>query len=265
MLVTRSAGSDLIVALCKAGWAEKALKVYRDMMASAWGSSTGAAKHAQPGSGQQKAAPSLQACSDACSTAPAASRHASGVQDHADTAHNSGEGIRQSVTELGGPDAETGPSDNDRGSGESMSEHSSSAGGLVRPVRKVAPDPEHKQAVLQPSTAGTSEHIRPRDTREGGMLVAGLPLQRQKAASHSKKQKGQPILIPHIAAVGALVGALARSGDLNTALELYAQVCVSNLHGIIFEMLCFEPVKFSGVGIVTKVSKRGSNACVGGP
>ncbi|CAL8466875.1 g6411 [Coccomyxa elongata] len=158
MLVTRSAGSDLIVALCKAGWAGKALKVYRDMMASAWGSSTGAAKHLQPGSGQQKAAPLLQACSDACSKAPAASTHA-GVHGHADAAHNGATGYCQSVNEHGGPDA-----------------------------------------------------------------VTGLPLQRQKALSHSKKQKGQPILIPHIAAVGALVGALARSGDLNTALELYAQV-----------------------------------------
>lgn len=37
MLVTRSAGSDLIVALCKAEQPHKALRVYHDMMASAFG------------------------------------------------------------------------------------------------------------------------------------------------------------------------------------------------------------------------------------
>lgn len=37
MLVTRSAGSDLIVALCKAEQPGKALRVYHDMMASAFG------------------------------------------------------------------------------------------------------------------------------------------------------------------------------------------------------------------------------------
>lgn len=231
MLVTRSAGSDLIVALCKAGWAGKALNVYRDMMASAWGSSIGAAKHAQPGSGQHKAAPSLQARSDASSEAPAASTHA-GVHGHADAAHNDAAGYCQSVSEHGDPDAVTGPSDSDGGSATSVEEHSSSSGDkLVRPVRKVLPDPEHVQAFFQPSPAGRSEGISPQDAREGLMPVAGLPLQRQKALSHSKKQKGQPILIPHIAAVGALVGALARSGDLNTALELYAQVRLSTLHG----------------------------------
>ena len=37
VLVTRSAGSDLIVALCKAEQPGKALRVYHDMMASAFG------------------------------------------------------------------------------------------------------------------------------------------------------------------------------------------------------------------------------------
>jgi len=37
VLVTRSAGSDLIVALCKADQPQKALRVYHDMMASAFG------------------------------------------------------------------------------------------------------------------------------------------------------------------------------------------------------------------------------------
>lgn len=35
--MTRSAGSDLIVALCKADQPQKALRVYHDMMASAFG------------------------------------------------------------------------------------------------------------------------------------------------------------------------------------------------------------------------------------
>ena len=35
--MTRSAGSDLIVALCKAEQPGKALRVYHDMMASAFG------------------------------------------------------------------------------------------------------------------------------------------------------------------------------------------------------------------------------------
>lgn len=35
--MTRSAGSDLIVALCKAEQPRKALRVYHDMMASAFG------------------------------------------------------------------------------------------------------------------------------------------------------------------------------------------------------------------------------------
>jgi pentatricopeptide repeat protein len=36
----------------------------------------------------------------------------------------------------------------------------------------------------------------------------------------------QTMVIPHIAALGALVGALARANDVDKALELYAQVCV---------------------------------------
>lgn len=36
--MTRSAGSDLIVALCKAEQPQEALRVYHDMMASAFGS-----------------------------------------------------------------------------------------------------------------------------------------------------------------------------------------------------------------------------------
>jgi hypothetical protein len=63
---------------------------------------------------------------------------------------------------------------------------------------------------LRPSTASEAE--------------LALNAKHRKPSQHVVKQKGQPILIPHIAAVGALVGALARSGDLDTALELYAQV-----------------------------------------
>lgn len=76
--------------------------------------------------------------------------------------------------------------------------------------------------------------MQPRETsgseqrRQG--LVWKAKVQEQRTSSQQvMKQKGQPILIPHIAAVGALVGALARSGDLNTALELYAQVPLLNL------------------------------------
>lgn len=55
MPVTRSAGSDLIVALCKAGWASQALLVYRDMMANAFGSAPGKGKRAPAGPAQPKA------------------------------------------------------------------------------------------------------------------------------------------------------------------------------------------------------------------
>jgi pentatricopeptide repeat protein len=37
-------------------------------------------------------------------------------------------------------------------------------------------------------------------------------------------KKGQTTVIPHMAAVGALVGALARANELDQALQLYKQV-----------------------------------------
>ncbi len=217
MLVTRSAGSDLIVALCKAGWASKALRVYRDMMASAWGTSTGAAKHAHSGSSQQEAEPPVQTHAHGHNEAPAAAdpSHQSSQRRAVPSAHSHAE--RPLCSTSGDDNPLTDSSDNDTEQRAGNIEQDKLPAGedtcslcqppadpmptLVAPVRR---------ASLRPSTASEAE--------------LALNAKHRKPSQHVVKQKGQPILIPHIAAVGALVGALARSGDLDTALELYAQV-----------------------------------------
>lgn len=46
----------------------------------------------------------------------------------------------------------------------------------------------------------------------------------------AKQAKLQPAVMPHVAALGALVGALARANDVDAALELYAQARARSLH-----------------------------------
>ena len=236
MLVTRSAGSDLIVALCKAGWARKALLVYRDMMASAWGTSTGAAKHSKPGPSQHEAEPPLQPPSLAHSEASSASAPSQKSSQHAygSAAHSRAEGCSESSAGDGDflTESEACDSDQDRGEIEIDSEQGTDSPTihLVRPFRMPSAD----RAATPASPLAQGAGVQPRETsgseqrRQG--LVWKAKVQEQRTSSQQvMKQKGQPILIPHIAAVGALVGALARSGDLNTALELYAQVPLLNL------------------------------------
>ena len=239
MLVTRSAGSDLIVALCKAGWASNALLVYRDMMASAWG--TGTAKHAQHGPSQHQAEPPLQSPSRADSEPSSASSPSqkSRQQPHASVTHSRAEGCSDRRAGDGIPLMESLDFDIDHKHGAMSSEQGtdSPAVQLIRPVRMPLADPAptlaapvHQKAVVQPR-----ESSSPENRRQG--LARKAKLQQQRMSSPNRvKQKGQPILMPYIAAVGALVGALARSGDLNTALELYAQVLPSTCVFLTFKL-----------------------------
>ena len=74
---------------------------------------------------------------------------------------------------------------------------------------------DHTSEATQQSRAGTS-------------LAASQPNRLKPAAMNKRK----PTVIPHMAAVGALVGALARANELDQALQLYKQVCsnISLLH-----------------------------------
>lgn len=58
-------------------------------------------------------------------------------------------------------------------------------------------------------------------SRAGPSLAASQP----KLLKPAAMKKRQPTVIPHMAAVGALVGALARANELDQALQLYKQVC----------------------------------------
>ena len=67
----------------------------------------------------------------------------------------------------------------------------------------------------------------------GTPYVRPPPLARKSTPAGS--QKRQPPVIPHVAALGALVGALARASELDQALQLYKQVrstaiCMSTKH-----------------------------------
>lgn len=62
-------------------------------------------------------------------------------------------------------------------------------------------------------------------SRAGTTLPSSQPNSLKPAAMN----KRQPTVIPHMAAVGALVGALARANELDQALQLYKQVCSKSL------------------------------------
>ena len=115
-----------------------------------------------------------------------------------------------------------------------------------KPTRRIAapeaPAEKSPQASLKFAAAGESAHWRNgahqglSNSRQGLSAATatagrdGTSPQHARGAQQPQAapvgiQKRQPAVIPHVAALGALVGALARASDLDEALQLYKQVC----------------------------------------
>ena len=82
----------------------------------------------------------------------------------------------------------------------------------------------HQRAVDRPSSPKIWEITAASQTPHG------LPAAPAKLSKLAGIQKRQPAVIPHVAALGALVGALARASELDQALQLYKQVSPSVLY-----------------------------------
>ena len=86
--------------------------------------------------------------------------------------------------------------------------HGKTHGILASPGRSGSTSAERTSEATQQSRAGTT-----------------LPSSQPNCLKPAAMNKRQPTVIPHMAAVGALVGALARANELDQALQLYKQVC----------------------------------------
>ena len=104
---------------------------------------------------------------------------------------------------------------------------------LHKPVRRT-PQPEQlSPEVPSAPAAGTGTHQRVTNKAPSPFArksAAALQATYHRSTGSAKPsrpagiQKRQPAVIPHVAALGALVGALARASELDPALQLYKQV-----------------------------------------
>jgi hypothetical protein len=76
-----------------------------------------------------------------------------------------------------------------------------------------------------PGRSGSTSAERTSEATQQSRAGTTLPSSRPNCLKPAAMNKRQPTVIPHMAAVGALVGALARANELDQALQLYKQVC----------------------------------------
>ena len=109
---------------------------------------------------------------------------------------------------------------------------------LRRPERRTLQPEQSSPKVPSAPGAGRGAHhtavSKPSSPRMWEPAAApqssdGLPTAPSKPSRLAVGQKRQPAVIPYVAALGALVGALARASELDKALQLYKQVSLSNL------------------------------------
>lgn len=308
MLVTRSAGSDLIVALCKAEQPHTALRVYHDMMASAFGSPGDASTAGMPlvsdkgvkvctgrsmtlGDGGSTALtqfcqPSVQWQAEVYSHAghllPQTSAAEKDTQQdlwsstsheqpasaagsaHAtsrNTAHDSSDLANMRLSDarpmLGVVSAGTSMESMEDSHAVSTASDPptipeasavSSPAVLQKPERRT---PRFEQLSPEfPSAAGAARGAHQRAVGErltpvtlesaaASQSPSALPAASLKPPRPAGIHKKQPAVIPHIAALGALVGALARASELDKALQLYKQVSSSAFIGKGAHVICY--------------------------
>ena len=107
---------------------------------------------------------------------------------------------------------------------------------LQKPERRtprsepLAPEfPSASRAVRGAHQRGAGEHLTPvtSGSSAASQSLSALPAASAKPPKLAGIHKKQPVVIPHVAALGALVGALARASELDKALQLYKQVSSS--------------------------------------
>lgn len=213
-LVPRSAGSDLILALSKADQPGKALRVYEDMMSTAWGfTSTQAMRRRKQPESTGHAGP-LQSDPGGQALARSAASHSETAEAPADQAEQiEGDAPAfQSVED---------PTSHGIQAAEQQHQHASdsrAAADNTQPKRPRNPPQIHRHSTG--STGAGDRDVSSQADVRGGKGEA-QPSKRQQQQAGAKQQL---MVIPHVAALGALVGALARANIVDKALELYAQV-----------------------------------------
>ena len=120
---------------------------------------------------------------------------------------------------------------------------------LQKPERR-PPQPE-QVSPEEPSAPGAGRGTRrraigkhsshePWESAAALQALYGRPAASAKPSKPAGIQKRQPAVIPHVAALGALVGALARASELDQALQLYKQVSLLAVawHNMCARLVC---------------------------
>ena len=210
----------------------------QDMTAAAWGASSAALPHAPAGTAASSA---VSAALPPHAVADAPLPHSSQAAVHtAEPPLQAGSAAGAKPVpqprNTSEPDAErrdppSGPADSSR-----ITDGGKSAAGReqVLQLRPQRPQPQRPTmdradaeagalaAAPEAGQAGTRMQQEPRD---GAGSSGGDG--REQQHRRPKQAKLRPAVIPHIAALGALVGALARSNEVDAALRLYAQARAS--------------------------------------
>lgn len=221
--VTRSAGSDLIVALCRAEQPDQALRVYEDMTASAWGA-------ASSGLAPGPAAACVPVKPDLADLACAA-----GTRVHPDrgAVSTAAEVPEQPSHPAASPAMFLQPAAHDGHSPPQNLQREDEVLPVARLQLKGPPQrpPAGGLAAIQPPQQAGNQHQTARAGHWDGAYMRSSSDYSGPGQAGSdgqlrqpKQAKLKPAVIPHIAALGALVGALARANDVDAALRMYAQV-----------------------------------------
>jgi pentatricopeptide repeat protein len=244
--VTRSAGSDLIVALCRAEQPDQALRVYEDMTASAWGAASLALQHAaadapmKPSMAEPAPAAEMQAHAN-----PAAAASTAAVPEQPSPSAASPAALLEPLQQ---PEAAPAAHDSQSLPAKVQREDEALPGARLQlkgpPQRPVA---GNLQQAAEPQQAGDRHQQNAHAGWGNGADMrsssndGGTPGQADQGGQQRqpKQAKLKPAVIPHIAALGALVGALARANDLEAALRLYAQVWPRGKAAACLHLCCF--------------------------